>query len=78
MDNPYVVPAIVVVTVATAAIGFYGLRLARNTSDFLVASRTVSPTWNAAAIGGEYLSAASFLGIAGLVLKYGVDVLWYP
>ena len=38
----------------------------------------VSPTWNAAAIGGEYLSAASFLGIAGLVLKYGVDVLWYP
>jgi cation/acetate symporter len=78
MDNPYVVPAIVVVTLATVAIGFYGLRLARTTSDFLVASRTVSPTWNAAAIGGEYLSAASFLGIAGLILKYGVDVLWYP
>src|SRR5262245_51164609 len=38
----------------------------------------VSPTWNAAAIGGEYLSAASFLGVAGLVLKHGVDVLWYP
>lgn len=78
MDNPFVVPAIVAVTLATTAIGFYGLRLARSTSDFLVASRTVSPTWNAAAIGGEYLSAASFLGIAGLVLKYGVDVLWYP
>ena len=61
-----------------SAIGFYGLRLARTTSDFLVASRAVSPTWNAAAIGGEYLSAARFLGIAGLVLKYGVDVLWYP
>jgi cation/acetate symporter len=76
--NPYVVPAIVVVTVATAAIGFYGLKLARTTSDFLVASRMVSPTWNAAAIGGEYLSAASFLGVAGLILKYGVDVLWYP
>lgn len=38
----------------------------------------VSPTWNAAAIGGEYLSAASFLGVAGLILKHGVDVLWYP
>src|SRR5689334_21252696 len=38
----------------------------------------VSPKWNAAAIGGEYLSAASFLGVAGLVLKHGVDVLWYP
>nr|MDT0659835.1 cation acetate symporter [Micromonospora sp. DSM 115978] len=78
MASPYVVPAIAVVTVATIAIGFYGLKLARTTSDFLVASRTVSPNWNAAAIGGEYLSAASFLGIAGLILKHGVDVLWYP
>ncbi|MFE0592883.1 cation acetate symporter [Micromonospora echinospora] len=78
MENGYVVPAIVAVTLATFAIGFYGLRVARTTSDFLVASRAVSPTWNAAAIGGEYLSAASFLGIAGLILKYGVDVLWYP
>ncbi|MEU2610793.1 cation acetate symporter [Micromonospora sp. NPDC007271] len=78
MGNPYVVPAIVAVTLVTVGIGFYGLRLARTTSDFLVASRAVSPTWNAAAIGGEYLSAASFLGVAGLILKYGVDVLWYP
>ncbi|SCG48559.1 cation acetate symporter [Micromonospora halophytica] len=78
MGNGFVVPAIVAVTLVTLGIGFYGLRLARTTSDFLVASRAVSPTWNAAAIGGEYLSAASFLGIAGLILKYGVDVLWYP
>ena len=78
MSNGYVVPAIVAVTLVTVGIGFYGLRLARTTSDFLVASRSVSPTWNAAAIGGEYLSAASFLGVAGLILKYGVDVLWYP
>jgi cation/acetate symporter len=78
MGNPYVIPSIVAVTLLTVAIGFYGLTLARSTSDFLVASRMVSPTWNAAAIGGEYLSAASFLGIAGLILKNGVDVLWYP
>lgn len=78
MGNALVIPAIVAVTLLTVGIGFYGLRLARTTSDFLVASRVVSPTWNAAAIGGEYLSAASFLGIAGLILKYGVDVLWYP
>lgn len=78
MGNAYVVPAIVAVTLVTVGIGFYGLRLARTTSDFLVASRVVSPTWNAAAIGGEYLSAASFLGVAGLILKHGVDVLWYP
>jgi Na+(H+)/acetate symporter ActP len=78
VNNPYVVPAILLVTLVTVAIGFYGLKLARTTSDFLVASRSVSPTWNAAAIGGEYLSAASFLGVAGLILKYGVEVLWYP
>ncbi|MCX4387741.1 cation acetate symporter [Micromonospora peucetia] len=78
MGNGFVVPAIVAVTLVTVAIGFYGLRLARTTSDFLVASRAISPTWNATAIGGEYLSAASFLGVAGLILKYGVDVLWYP
>ncbi|WP_320068972.1 cation acetate symporter [Micromonospora sp. RTGN7] len=78
MGNGYVVPAIVAVTLITVGIGFYGLRMARTTSDFLVASRSVSPAWNAAAIGGEYLSAASFLGVAGLILKYGVDVLWYP
>src|SRR5690606_32666949 len=76
--NPYALPAIIAVTAVTVVIGAYGLRLARTTSDLLVASRTVSPRWNAAAISGEYLSAASFLGVAGLILKEGVDMLWYP
>src|SRR5690606_29467608 len=30
------------------------------------------------AIGGEYLSAASFLGAAGLIMAHGTDMLWYP
>jgi Na+(H+)/acetate symporter ActP len=76
--NPYVVPGLTLVVLVTVGIGVYGLRFARTTSDFLVASRSVSPSWNAAAISGEYLSAASFLGVAGLVLRYGVDVMWYP
>ncbi|MCL2734174.1 MAG: cation acetate symporter, partial [Actinomycetia bacterium] len=70
--------ALAVVLAATVAIGVYGLRLSRATSDFYVASREVSPLWNASAIGGEYLSAASFLGVAGLVMAYGVDMLAYP
>ncbi len=76
--SPYALPAIIAVTLVTVAIGAYGLRLARTTSDFLVASRMVSPRWNAAAVSGEYLSAASFLGVAGLILKNGIDMLWYP
>ncbi|BBZ32236.1 sodium/solute symporter [Mycolicibacterium confluentis] len=70
--------ALVLAALATILVGAYGGRLSRTTSDFLVASRTVGPRWNAAAISGEYLSAASFLGVAGLVAKYGADALWYP
>ena len=70
--------AIALVAFASALIGSLGVRLARSTSDFLVASRTVGPASNAGAISGEYLSAASFLGIAGLILRDGVDALWYP
>ncbi len=76
--SPFAVPAIVFITVATLGIGAFGYRISRNTSDFLVASRTVSPRLNASAISGEYLSAASFLGVAGLIMVHGVDMLWYP
>ncbi|NLU82500.1 cation acetate symporter [Rhodococcus sp. HNM0569] len=70
--------AVCVAALATVAVGIHGVRFARTTSDFLVASRSVSPRWNAAAVSGEYLSAASFLGVAGLIAKYGADALWYP
>jgi len=70
--------AVLLVTTATVAIGALGLRLSRTTSDFYVAGRAVSPGWNASAISGEYLSAASFLGVAGLVLVSGTDMLWFP
>ncbi|HXV91854.1 MAG TPA: cation acetate symporter [Pseudonocardia sp.] len=69
---------IVLVAIASAVIGALGVRVARSTSDFLVASRTVGPAANAGAISGEYLSAASFLGVAGLILRDGADALWYP
>ncbi|KAF0835758.1 sodium/solute symporter [Nocardia caishijiensis] len=72
------VAALLLAALATIGIGLYGVRLSRTTSDFLVASRTVGSRWNAAAISGEYLSAASFLGVAGLIAKYGADALWYP
>ena len=64
--------------IATIAVGAWGGRFSRTTSDFLVASRSVGSRWNAAAVSGEYLSAASFLGVAGLIAKYGADALWYP
>ncbi|MFJ3945598.1 sodium/solute symporter [Streptomyces griseoaurantiacus] len=78
MDRTYSVTAVALVVLATVLVGAFGLRISRTTSDFYVASRTVGPRLNAAAISGEYLSAASFLGIAGLVLTQGPDMLWYP
>ncbi len=77
-DPTYGVVAVVLVSAATLLIGTFALRFSRTTSDFYVASRTVSPVWNASAIGGEYLSAASFLGVAGLILVFGADMLWFP
>ncbi|WP_051301524.1 sodium:solute symporter family transporter [Actinomadura rifamycini] len=42
------------------------------------AAREVPPWRNAAAVGGEHLCAAMYLGAAGLVLAHGADVLWLP
>ena len=78
MSNPLSLAAVLFVCLTTLAVGAIGLRLSRRTSDFYVAGRTVSPRLNASAIGGEYLSAASFLGVAGLVYDRGVDMLWLP
>src|SRR6476659_3533949 len=64
--------------VATVGLGIYATKMSKSASDFFVAGRTVNVFWNASAISGEYLSAASFMGIAGLIMKSGYDALWYP
>jgi Na+(H+)/acetate symporter ActP len=60
------------------AMGFWSARQSKTASDFFVAGRSVSVGWNASAISGEYLSAASFMGVAGMVMSSGYDALWYP
>ena len=69
--------AIASVTLVTITVGARGIRVARTRDDFMVAAREVTPAINAAAVSGEYLSAASFLGIAGLVVTQGLGSLWY-
>jgi Na+(H+)/acetate symporter ActP len=67
------------ITVAvTIWMGFRSAKSSKSASDFFVAGRSVSVGWNASAISGEYLSAASFMGIAGMVMLSGYDALWYP
>jgi cation/acetate symporter len=67
-----------VTVVVTIWMGFRSAKTSKSTSDFFVAGRSVSVGWNASAISGEYLSAASFMGIAGMVMLSGYDALWYP
>jgi Na+(H+)/acetate symporter ActP len=58
--------------------GFWSAGKSKSAGDFFVAGRSVSVGWNASAISGEYLSAASFMGVAGMVMATGYDALWYP
>ena len=67
-----------ITVLATIWMGFWSAKKSRTTSDFFVAGRSVSVGWNASAISGEYLSAASFMGVAGMVMSAGYDALWYP
>lgn len=69
---------VTLLVLATIGLGVWVQRSVRSTADMYVASRSVSVPMNAAAISGEYLSAASFMGVAGMVMKFGYDVLWYP
>ena len=67
-----------ITVVVTLWMGFRSAKSSKSASDFFVAGRSVSVGWNASAISGEYLSAASFMGVAGMVMSSGYDALWYP
>ncbi|MFC4333820.1 sodium/solute symporter [Salininema proteolyticum] len=69
--------AIAAVLSASLAIGLFAVRTSPTTPDFLIASRRILPTWNATAIAGEYISAASALGLAGLLWRNGVGAMWF-
>jgi Na+(H+)/acetate symporter ActP len=76
--DPYILAFSAVTVLVTIWMGFRSAKSSRTAQDFFVAGRSVSVGWNSAAISGEYLSAASFMGIAGMVMSAGYDALWYP
>jgi SSS family transporter len=76
--DPWILVFSAITVVITIWMGFRSAKSSKSASDFFVAGRSVSVGWNASAISGEYLSAASFMGIAGIVMLSGYDALWYP
>jgi cation/acetate symporter len=61
----------------TMFVTYLAARSTHSTSEFYAAGRSVSGIQNGWAIAGDYLSAASFLGIAGLISLYGYDGFMY-
>jgi Na+(H+)/acetate symporter ActP len=76
--DPWILVFSLVTVAVTVWMGFRSAKSSKTAGDFFVAGRSVSVGWNASAISGEYLSAASFMGIAGMVMAIGYDALWYP
>ena len=61
----------------TLAITYWAARKTKTTEEFFAAGRTISGRQNGFALAGDYMRAASFLGIAGLVSLSGFDGLIY-
>ncbi|MBM4181654.1 MAG: cation acetate symporter [Betaproteobacteria bacterium] len=61
----------------TMYVTYWAARQTHSTSEFYAAGRSVTGVQNGWAIAGDYLSAASFLGIAGLISLYGYDGFMY-
>jgi cation/acetate symporter len=61
----------------TLAVTYWAARRTKSASEFFAAGRSVGAFQNGLALAGDYMSAASFLGIAGLVAMSGYDGMIY-
>ncbi len=65
------------VVALTVGITFWASRQSSGTADFYAGGRSFTPVQNGLAIGGDYMSAASFLGITGAIALNGYDGFLY-
>jgi len=77
VDTQFLVSLGLIVVSFGLYIGIAFYNLARETSDFYVAGRNVPAVFNGMAIGADWMSAASFIGLAGTVMLLGYDGLAY-
>jgi cation/acetate symporter len=66
-----------IIVALTLAVTYWAAQRTRSTQEFYAAGRSVTPLQNGLALAGDYMSAASFLGIAGLVALRGYDGMIY-
>jgi cation/acetate symporter len=75
--NGVAIAFFVVFILATLGITGWAARRTKTTSEFFTAGSKVTGFQNGLALAGDFMSAASFLGIAGLVASSGFDGLIY-
>jgi len=66
-----------IIVALTLAVTWWAARRTKSTQEFYAAGRSITPLENGLALAGDYMSAASFLGIAGLVALRGYDGMIY-
>jgi cation/acetate symporter len=75
--NPTAIAGFLLFVSATLVITYWASRRTKTTEHFYAAGRSITGLQNGLALAGDYMSAASFLGIAGLVALSGFDGLIY-
>src|SRR3712207_2601820 len=62
---------------ATLVITYFSAKRSTGTSAYFAANRRITGWQNGLAVAGDYMSAASFLGIAGMIAFNGYDGFMY-
>jgi len=76
--NPKVtIPIFLIIIAATMAVVVWSAKQTKSAADFYTAGGGITGTQNGWAIAGDYMSAASFLGISGMISLYGYDGFMY-
>ncbi|HEY3021515.1 MAG TPA: cation acetate symporter, partial [Solirubrobacteraceae bacterium] len=71
--NELALAVFAVVLAVTLVITFWASKRTRTATEFWAAGRSISGLQNGIAMAGDYLSASTFLGFAGLIFLFGVD-----
>ncbi|MCX4232646.1 cation acetate symporter [Streptomyces sp. NPDC020707] len=75
--RPLIISLFAIFVVATLVITVWAGRQTKDASDFYAGGRSFSAFQNGLAVSGDYMSAASFLGIAGAIALFGYDGFLY-
>jgi cation/acetate symporter len=75
--SPWAIAIFIAIVTSVLLISYHFARKAKSASDYYAAGGSVHWSVNGVAFAGDYLSAASFLGICGMIATYGYDGFLY-